>query len=115
MSQLIVGGAGTYAALGARLVAGGEHSRSVGWIVDMGSDFPADFRQMIDSWNTSCVFREDKSRVTTRAWNGYGSDDSRGWCLYHVLVLEGVISRHHRAESEILTISIQIPDTKDAA
>ncbi len=73
-----MGGAGTYAAIGARLVAGAEFSESVGWIVDMGSDFPVDFRRTIDSWQTSCLFREDRSRLTTRAWNGYGPEDHRG-------------------------------------
>jgi hypothetical protein len=68
----IVGGAGSYAAFGARLVAGAAHSRSVGWVVDAGSDFPLDIRRMLESWQTSCLFREDESRLTTRAWNGYG-------------------------------------------
>jgi hypothetical protein len=76
----VIGGAGTYAAIGARLVAGAEHSNSVGWIVDMGSDFPIEFRQRIESWSTSCLFREDTKRLTTRAWNGYGPGDHRGWC-----------------------------------
>ena len=77
----MIGGAGTYAAVGARLVAGGENSGSIGWIVDMGSDFPIEFRQLIESWCTSCFFRQDKSRLTTRAWNKYGPlDEHRGWC-----------------------------------
>ena len=73
-----MGGAGTYAAIGARLVAGSEHSRSVGWIVDIGSDFPCEFRRTLESWQTSCLFREDESRLTTRAWNGYGPGEHRG-------------------------------------
>jgi hypothetical protein len=75
----VIGGAGTYAAIGARLVAGTDHSTSVGWIVDMGSDFPLKFRQVIEALNTFVIFREDKSRLTTRAWNGYGpGSDHRG-------------------------------------
>ena len=68
----VVGGAGSYAAFGARLVAGVAHSRSVGWVVDAGSDFPLDIRRILESWQTNCLFREDESRLTTRAWNGYG-------------------------------------------
>lgn len=77
-----MGGAGTYAAIGARLVTGAENSNSVGWIVDIGSDFPVEFRQTIESWRTDCLFREDSSRLTTRAWNGYGSEEHRGWHNY---------------------------------
>jgi hypothetical protein len=73
-----MGGAGTYAAIGARLVAGQKHSASVGWIVDIGADFPNEFRQAIEAWGTSCLFRKDNSRLTTRAWNGYGLGEHRG-------------------------------------
>jgi hypothetical protein len=79
--ESVIGGAGTYAAIGARLVAGAEHSGSVGWLVDIGSDFPIEFRQLIELWRTSCLFRGDKSRLTTRAWNGYGPGDHRGGCF----------------------------------
>ena len=79
--ESVIGGAGTYAAIGALLVAGAEQSDSVGWIVDMGRDFPTQFKQVIESWRTSCLLREDKGRLTTRAWNGYGPGDHRGWCL----------------------------------
>jgi sugar/nucleoside kinase (ribokinase family) len=33
---------------------------------------------IIDQWQTSCVFNTDLSRLTTRAWNGYGQNESRG-------------------------------------
>ncbi len=76
--ERIIGGAGTYAALGARLAAGSEHAGRVGWIVDMGSDFPPEFRALIDTWATSCTFRLDQTRLTTTAWNGYGENEYRG-------------------------------------
>ena len=77
--KVIIGGAGTYAALGARLVAGKRYASSVSWIVDVGSDFPAEFRSTIESWETACLFREDRNRLTTRAWNGYsGENEHRG-------------------------------------
>ena len=74
----IIGGAGTYAALGARLVAGRERAHQVSWTVDVGSDFPYQFRSVLESWQTDCVFRVDGSRLTTRAWNGYGENEYRG-------------------------------------
>lgn len=77
-SKSIIGGAGTYAALGARLVAGHEDANLVSWIIDVGSDFSPEFRMMIESWRTDCRFRVDASRLTTRAWNGYGANESRG-------------------------------------
>ncbi|EXJ69559.1 uncharacterized protein A1O5_07595 [Cladophialophora psammophila CBS 110553] len=75
----IIGGAGTYAALGARLAAGSRLAASVGWIVDMGSDFPGEFKRLIEAWRTSCVFRFDGARLTTTAWNGYGDNEYRAF------------------------------------
>ena len=77
-AKSIMGGAGTYAALGARLVAGREHAGQVSWIVDAGSDFPPHFRTQLQNWETGCVLRTDNSRLTTRAWNGYGENEYRG-------------------------------------
>ncbi|EEQ88777.2 hypothetical protein RJZ56_004337 [Blastomyces dermatitidis] len=73
----IIGGAGAYAVVGARMVAGKEHSQSVNWIVDAGSDFPVEMRQIISSWDTSCILRESSERLTTRAWNRYGPNEKR--------------------------------------
>lgn len=76
----ILGGAGSYSALGARLFSPGLDSRSVGWIVDKGSDFPASVSTLIDSWETSAVIREDEDRLTTRGWNGYeGTAEKRSF------------------------------------
>ena len=73
-----MGGAASFAAVGARLVAGREFSKSVAWILDAGSDFPPEIRETIQSWDTSCVIRETTDRLTTRGWNGYGPGDKRG-------------------------------------
>ncbi|KAJ5682435.1 hypothetical protein N7462_005600 [Penicillium macrosclerotiorum] len=73
-----LGGAASFAVLGARLVAGPQHARSVSWIVDVGSDFPPETLAVIKSWGTDCVIREDQGRLTTRAWNGYHPDEKRG-------------------------------------
>lgn len=76
----ILGGAGTYSALGARLFSPSPISHSVGWIVDQGSDFPPALSTLIDSWSTSALFRHDGLRLTTRGWNGYeGTAEKRAF------------------------------------
>ncbi|KAI9739187.1 MAG: hypothetical protein M1834_007400 [Cirrosporium novae-zelandiae] len=75
----VIGGAGSYAAIGARLHSPPPLSRSVGWVVDAGSDFPTKLRQVIKSWDTSCLVRETPGRLTTRGWNGYGDDEERAF------------------------------------
>lgn len=77
----IFGGAGSYSALGARLFSPPPLSRTVGWIVDRGSDFPEHLGAAISSWDTSALLRDDPSRLTTRGWNGYEgtADQKRGF------------------------------------
>ncbi len=67
----VMGGAGLYSAVGARLFSPPPLSRTVGWIVDRGSDFPDAMAGLIGSWDTSVLLRRDDSRLTTRGWNGY--------------------------------------------
>lgn len=74
----ILGGAGSWSALGARLFSPPPKSESVGWVVDAGSDFPLELRQIIQSWETSCVLRETTNRRTTRGHNIYGENEERG-------------------------------------
>lgn len=73
----VIGGGGTYGALGARVITTSRQSRSIGWVVDKGSDFPCDVEKYLNSWETGVVWREDKSRLTTRGWNMYGDNDFR--------------------------------------
>ncbi|KAG6003356.1 hypothetical protein E4U21_002098 [Claviceps maximensis] len=73
----ILGGAGTYAALGARLFSPPPLSRSIGWVVDKGSDFPHHISETIDCWSTAAVIREDRGRLTTRGWNCYAGPGGR--------------------------------------
>jgi hypothetical protein len=74
----ILGGAGSYSALGARVFSPPPQSKSVGWIVDCGSDFPDELRDVIASWESGAVIRETPHRPTTRGWNGYGENEHRG-------------------------------------
>lgn len=75
--QNVLGGAASFAVAGARLVSGKQHARALSWIVDVGSDFPTDVLETLRAWDTNCLFREDQSRLTTRAWNGYGPNEKR--------------------------------------
>ena len=74
----ILGGAGTYSALGARIFSPSPKSKTVGWIVDCGSDFPPELREAIAQWDTGVLIRETPERLTTRGWNGYGENEHRG-------------------------------------
>ncbi|PSS05299.1 Ribokinase-like protein [Coniella lustricola] len=72
----ILGGAGSYAALGARLFSPAPTlSKRIGWVVDQGSDFPSAVATLVDSWDTSALLRHDPNRLTTRGWNGYVDDN----------------------------------------
>lgn len=73
----ITGGAGTYSAIGARLLSPGPLSRRVGWIVDCGTDFPHELNAVISSWDTGVLMRQ-RDGLTTKGWNGYGANDYRG-------------------------------------
>lgn len=42
----ILGGAGSYSALGARILSPGSLAARVGWVVDAGSDFPRQLREV---------------------------------------------------------------------
>jgi len=75
----ILGGAGSFSALGARLFSPPPLSRSVGWIVDQGVDFPPSLTDLISTWDTSAVLRppDPPDRLTTRGWNGYVDGSER--------------------------------------
>ncbi|PHH67909.1 hypothetical protein CDD82_1011 [Ophiocordyceps australis] len=71
----VPGGAGTYAALGARLFSPPPLCRSVGYIVDVGCDCPPSLVTLIDSWAMTAIVRRDEGRLTTRGHNTYQGPD----------------------------------------
>lgn len=75
----VLGGAGTYSALGARLFSPPPLSESVGWIIDKGSDFPSAVTGQISTWKTTAVLRSTPERLTTRGWNGYDEHQNRAF------------------------------------
>ncbi|KAH3681484.1 hypothetical protein WICPIJ_007563 [Wickerhamomyces pijperi] len=68
----IIGGGGTFATLGARIIATSAHASAISWIIDEGSDLiPREIHEYLDSWSTDLRWRYDANRLTTRGWNGY--------------------------------------------
>lgn len=91
----VIGGAGTYALVGARMVVGPRHSGLVSGIIDKGSDFPEKVEREIKEWNTGVKWNDDRSRLTTRGINFYGEDGVRLFeykTSKKVLVAEDLIS-----------------------
>ena len=79
----VLGGAGIYAALGARVfraedVCGEKDCKSVGMIVHEGCDFPIDAKAELESWHLSSVFVKTPQRLTTRGKNTYSPEGHRG-------------------------------------
>lgn len=73
-----MGGAGTFSAIGARLFSPPPQSKSVGWIIDAGTDFPTELKTIVSSWETG-VLIQPRNAPTTRGWNGYGENDHRAF------------------------------------
>ncbi|KAK4504824.1 hypothetical protein PRZ48_002786 [Zasmidium cellare] len=74
----VIGGAGTYSAVGARLFSPPPQSKTVGWIVDAGNDFPTEIQTTIEAWDTGVLIR-DRPAPTTRGWNGYSGNQHRAF------------------------------------
>lgn len=71
-----LGGAGTYATMGARLFRDNSPSnvsgqKAVGYVVHAGQDFAASVRSEIESWSSGTVIVETPERLTTRGKNVY--------------------------------------------
>ena len=75
-----LGGAGTYATMGARLFCPIDRSNTngqpskVGFIVHAGSDFPELVATELKAWNTSCSMIQTPARLTTRGRNVYSGE-----------------------------------------
>lgn len=80
----VLGGAGIYAALGARIfreqdVNEQSGGKSVGVIVHEGCDFPVDAKVELESWHLSSVFIKTPQRLTTRGKNIYSKEGVRNF------------------------------------
>lgn len=70
-----IGGGGTFAALGARMFLKPEQ---VQMIVDRGSDFQSEWQTALDSYGPCWVYRDDHTRLTTKAKATYNGE-TRGF------------------------------------
>ncbi|KAH8106249.1 Ribokinase-like protein [Cristinia sonorae] len=71
-----IGGGGTYATIGARIWLPPDE---VGMIVDRGHDWPETIQNQLQAYGQDMwLYRDDKSRETTRARNTY-REDARGF------------------------------------
>ena len=79
----VLGGAGVYAALGARIfreedLHGKKGCKAVGMVVHEGRDFPVDAKAEIESWHLSSLFFKSPHPLTTRGKNTYSQGGVRG-------------------------------------
>lgn len=65
----IIGGAGSFALIGARLWTSEPESQQLGMIVDKGSDFPQVILDELNDLHTGIVYRETPWRKTTYGYN----------------------------------------------
>ena len=73
-TEHLLGGAGTYAVVGARIVAGKQHAQGIGWVVHAGHDLPLAVKDEIDSWTIRTKYIITPERPTTRAKNVYSGE-----------------------------------------
>ena len=71
----VLGGAGTYAVIGARMMAGPRDANTISWVVHVGNDFPASVKDEIDSWGIRTMYIDTLNRPTTKARNSYRGED----------------------------------------
>ncbi|KAL4868970.1 hypothetical protein BDV12DRAFT_168694 [Aspergillus spectabilis] len=62
----VLGGSGAYATLGARLFLPPPSSRSVGWLLHIGDDFPEHVLDRLESWETTLVVKKELAHPSTR-------------------------------------------------
>ncbi|KAK0507552.1 hypothetical protein JMJ35_010075 [Cladonia borealis] len=67
----ILGGAGTYATVGARLFCHGDASIRIGFVIHAGNELSQKLRDEIASWKTGTHIIETPNRKTTRGKNVY--------------------------------------------
>ena len=77
----IIGGAGPYAAFGARTFKPAERSKLVGLLLHEGKDFPIAARQQIETLGMHARFIQRADSNTTRGSNVYDADGNRSELL----------------------------------
>lgn len=73
----IIGGAGTFAALGAGLHLAYKDRFKCGFILDEGYDFPPETHEEMMAWGLGIMVRKDVNRQTTVGWNQFVNNETR--------------------------------------
>lgn len=73
----VLGGGGTFAIVGSRIVLGNRYSKRCGWVVDIGNDCLQVIEEKLKSWNTGGVYRYHRNRTCNHGWNKYGTNEFR--------------------------------------
>lgn len=73
----VIGGAGTFAALGAGVHLPPAKRHAARFVLDKGSDFSADMENLINDWGLGVVWRQDDSRKTTHTLNTFVGNEER--------------------------------------
>ena len=107
----IIGGAGSWAILGARIVKG--TGRGLGWTVHTGSDFPEESRKEIESWSTECNFVNTPYRVTTRGLNVYRQHERRGKANLMALCFSVLLCRMFTRLSQAFVLKASYSKDRD--
>ncbi|KAH1488071.1 hypothetical protein LV164_000014 [Aspergillus fumigatus] len=62
----VLGGSGTYATLGARLFLRPPLSRTLGWMIHTGHDFPELMTDRLRSWDSTLIVKREADKPSTR-------------------------------------------------
>lgn len=76
----VAGGSGSFSTLGARIVAGADHSHEVGCIIMAGDDFPKNIRERFESWGMELHVVEVPGAQSTRGLLSY--EDNVFGCMW---------------------------------
>lgn len=78
----VIGGAGIYAGLGARMFEPAQHSEKVGLVIHTGADFPKPIREWIERFGMRVLFIPRIDSLTTRGQNTYDEFGNRSKFSY---------------------------------
>ncbi|KAL5046911.1 hypothetical protein BDW71DRAFT_61623 [Aspergillus fruticulosus] len=62
----VLGGSGAYASLDARLFLPPPLGRSLGWMLNIGNNFPEPTRRFFESWGATLIVKEQSGKPSTK-------------------------------------------------
>ncbi|KAI8393299.1 Ribokinase-like protein [Radiomyces spectabilis] len=82
----ILGGAGIFAIYGMRLWQPRSLSKSIGYVVQKGFDYPESLDKELHSLEMSLIEKVHEDKPTTRGWNYFGAHDHRDFEYVHPII-----------------------------